>query len=228
MAWLHNIEVKFEMVEALELYCRNTGASRREAMEYALSSLPTYHGTLELPGWAEKIQQSFIEQRQPFVLNYRDASDRFFQWTICYAEFATHEGNLYLDFWSQETQGNLDIEPLQHNWSVRLDRIISVETVPAIGEWLPKLDAIEVEFHLYGALSYNYAKESGNQKPDDILSDRLDANTRKVVRRVTSTFWFMREIFAYSDDCQVISPASVIRMILAKTQKLINRYTGIS
>jgi hypothetical protein len=225
MAWLHNIEVKREYIEALETYCQNTGANRREALEFALSHLPTFGGLPELPGWAAQIQEGFIAQSRPFALNYRDASDRTFGWTVRYAQFTTYEKRVYLDFWADETEGNQDIEPLRHNWSVRLDRVVSIDPIPVEGEWRLGLDTIDVEFYLYGGLSYAYAKETGGLKPDDIATERLDANTRKVTRRISNTFWFVREIACYWDDCRVIRPDSVRAMVLAKGRKMLEGHS---
>lgn len=223
MAWLHNIELSENAIQALEEYCQNTGASRRDALEYALSSLPTFTGILEIPSWADKIQK-FIDNKQPFILNYRDASDRAFSWTVRYAEFKFREKRNYLEFWAEETQNNQDIEPLRHNWCVRLDRIVSVEIDPTNGEWREGLDTVEVEFCLYNGLSYAYAKETNGVKPDDLSSERLDANTKKIVRRINNTFWFIREVVRYLDDCQVLSPPSIREMVLEKATRLINRY----
>jgi predicted DNA-binding transcriptional regulator YafY len=225
MAWLHNIELRQEFLESLEMYCRNTGATRKDALEYALSHLPTFQGTPDLPVWAAQIQEQFIERKRPFILNYRDASDRAFSWTVRYAEFVTHEKRSYLDFWADEQEDNQDIEPLSHNWCIRLDRIVSVDPVPSGGEWRQGLDTVEVEFHLYKGLSYAYAKETQGLKKGDIVSIRLDADTRRVVRRISNTFWFIREIARYVDDCQVIAPDSVRSLILDKAQRLVGRYS---
>lgn len=226
MAWLHNVEVREEFIAALDLYIQNTGATRKEAIEWALGQLPTYKGAIELPGWAEQIKTQFIDKQQPFALNYRDSSDRTFSWTIQYAEFTTHEKRTYMDFWANETEQNQDLEPLQHNWCVRLDRIVSVEPVPASGEWRDRLDTIDIEFHLYNGLSYAYSKETNGFKAGDIVSERLDANTRRVVRKVSSTFWFLREISAYLGDCLIISPSDVRQLVLAKAQKWLEKYKG--
>jgi predicted DNA-binding transcriptional regulator YafY len=32
---------------------------------------------------------------------------------------------------------------------------------------------------------------------------------RRVVRKVSSTFWFLREVMQYAEDCVIISPESV-------------------
>ncbi len=225
MAWLHNIELKQEFIEALEGYCQNTGATRKEALEYALSSLPTYQGVPELPGWAAKIKEQFIDTKTPFILNYRDSSDRSFAWTVRYAEFTTHEKRVYLDFWAEETEANQDIEPLQHNWSVRLDRVVSIEPVPAGGEWRDGLDTLDVEFHLLGGLSYAYAKETAGLKPGDVESTRLDADTRRVVRRISNTFWFIREVACHLNDCRVLKPDSVRKLVLRKARQMIENHS---
>lgn len=221
-----NIELKQDIVQALEVYCQNTGATRKEALEYALSHLPTFNGVLELPGWAHQLQEQFIDPKHPFVLNYRDAADASFAWTVRYLEFAVHERRTYLDFWADETAHNQDIEPLRHNWSVRLDRIVSVEPVLAAGQWKDGgLDTVEVEFLLFGGLSYAYAKETAWKKPGDFISERLDSDTRRVKRRISNTFWFLREIVAYLDAVKIVAPDEVRQLLVDKVHQLLVRYS---
>lgn len=225
MAWLHNIELTRELVLALDSYCTDYGVTRKEALEYALSHLPTFNAVLELPGWARRIQEEFIEPKLPFILNYRDAADASFSWTVRYLEFAVHEKRTYLDFWADETAHNQDIEPLRHNWSVRLDRIVSVEPVLASGLWRDALDTVDVEFLLFGGLSYAYAKETGWKKPGDFLSERIDSETRRVKRKVSNTFWFLREIVPYLDSAKILSPDAVRQVLLDKVHQLLARYS---
>ncbi len=224
MAWLHNVELSNEAIAAFDDYCQLTGKSRRDALEYVLSALPTFNGALDPPAWAGQIQE-FIDNKQSFILNYLDSRDRSFSWTIRFAEFTVREGRNYLEFWAEETAENQDIEPLRHNWCVRLDRIVSVDPVPLLDDnWRESLDYVDVKFLLFGGLSYAYAKDTGGFKFEDLVSERLDENSKRVVRRITNTFWFMREVVPYADDCKIVSPSSVVSLMKSKIDRLVALY----
>lgn len=96
-------------------------------LERAEPNLPLKHEIqrfLEAPlsPWRTKLEQC-IKRNHPFQISYQDASERIWHFTIRYAEIASHENRQYLDCWVEQTDGNQDIKQLQHNWSLRLDRI---------------------------------------------------------------------------------------------------------
>jgi len=130
------------------------------------------------------------------------------------------EERKYLDCWCEETQGNQDLPDLVHNWSLRLDRITEAAIIPIEGEWRSGLDQIEVEIHLVGGLAFAYQAKS-----EDVTNEWLeDRRIRRVVRRVSSTFWFIREVLRYTPDCVVMSPDSVRSRLKQKLKSLCHQY----
>jgi hypothetical protein len=67
--------------------------------------------------------------------------------------------------------------------------------MPIPGEWRSNLAEIEVEMYLFAGLAFAY-----QAKPEDNISEWLPdkARVRRVVRRISNTFWFSREVMQYS------------------------------
>lgn len=176
----------------------------RTEIERFLAHLP--------PAWRLAIDR-YILRQQPFQLSYQDAANRLFNFTIRHAKIAPHEKRQYLDCWCEETEGNQDIPELVHNWCLRLDRIQEAAVAPIEGQWLPNLAQIEVEMYLLRGLAFAY-----HAKSEDVANDWLEDQTgvRRVVRKVSNTFWFIREIMQYTPDCIIISPESVREQVKQK------------
>ena len=184
----------------------------RAEIERFLENLP--------PPWRLEIDR-YILREQPFQLTYQDAAQRLWNFTVRHAKVTPHEKRLYLDCWCEETEGNQDIEDLQHNWCLRLDRIQDAAVTPVEGHWLPHLDRIEVEMQLLKGLAFAY-----RAKPEDSENDWLpdQPRVRRVVRKVSSTFWFFREVMQYGEDCVIVSPESVRDRIKQKLLTLCHLY----
>jgi predicted DNA-binding transcriptional regulator YafY len=176
------------------------------------------------PLWRQEIDR-YIFSQQPFQLNYRDAADRLWTFTIRHAQITFREKREYLDCWCEETEGNQDLPELHHNWCLRLDRIPDAMT-KAIGQkWKPNLDTVEVEMHLYGGLTYAY-----NRKQADLVNEWLtdERQIKRIVRKVSNLFRFFRDIAPYYEDCLIISPDSVRDRHRQKIQSSIDRYVDKS
>ena len=174
-----------------------------------------------IPAWREKID-NLIKREQPFKLVYQDAGDRDWQYTVLYAKVKSIEKRLYLLCRCEETEGNLDVEGLRHNWGLKLDRIKEAEIIEVDRSWENDLQQIAVEFHLFGKLAYNY-----ESKPEDIsieVKTNNDRIYRKVVRNVFSTFWFFRDIAKYLESCEIISPENVRQKFITKIELLSRNY----
>jgi predicted DNA-binding transcriptional regulator YafY len=184
----------------------------RAEIEHFLENLP--------PPWRLTIDR-YILRQQPFQLTYQDAAERLWNFTVRHAKVSPHEKRLYLDCWCEETEGNQDIDKLHHNWCLRLDRIQDAAVTPIEGQWLPQLDYIEVEMHLLRGLAFAY-----QAKPEDSENDWLPdkARVRRVVRKVSSTFWFFREIAPYWEDCEIVSPESVRDRVKQKLRLQCQQY----
>jgi hypothetical protein len=169
--------------------------------------------------WRQTLDR-YIHQQNPFKLLYRDAAENSWSFTIRHAAIVTHDRRQYLDCWCEESKGNLDIDELKHNRSLRLDRIPEAAITNAAGKWRSQLDKISVTIHLLGGLAFAY-KAKPNDREDEWLSDRP---VRQVVREINSTFWFMREILPYGEDCIIMAPDSVREKFMEKLRSLCQNY----
>jgi predicted DNA-binding transcriptional regulator YafY len=172
------------------------------------------------PAWRSEIE-GYIRRQQPFQLSYQDAAERLWSFTVRFAQMTHHEERKYLDCWCEQTTGNQDVEELQHNWSLRLDRITDATISPISGKWLSKQDEILVEMHFLHGLAFAY-----QAKPQDMINEWLPERerVRRVVRRVSSTFWFIREVLRYAPDCVIVSPQSVRQRFKDKLIALYQHY----
>ncbi len=186
----------------------------RQQIEKFLDNLP--------PPWRLKID-SYIRRQQPFQLSYQDAANRLWSFTVRHAEINHREKREYLECWCEETEGNLDIVELMHNWSLRLDRIPEAAIVPIDEKWLPSLDYIEVEMHLFRGLAFAYKSKSNDIIPPEWLEG--DKRVRRVVRQVSNTFWFFREVLQYGADCVVVSPEKLRSRIKQKLLETLEHYS---
>lgn len=177
-----------------------------------------------LAPWRLEIDQ-YIRRQTPFQLTYRDAADRPWSFTIHHVRITPYERRQYLECWCEETEGNQDLLELQHNWTLRLDRIPDAALNTVQGQWRPDLDYLEIEMHLLKGLAFAY-----EAKTTDIHNEWIrDRNppVKRVVRRVSNTFWFFREVFRYGEDCIIVSPAPVQERFKQKLHALCEAYNLI-
>ncbi|MCG5060710.1 MAG: WYL domain-containing protein [Limnoraphis sp. WC205] len=165
------------------------------------------------PAWRLEINR-LIKRQQPFQLFYQDATGRPWEFTVRYAEFATHEEREYLDCWCEETAGNLDIEPLQHNWSLRLDRIPEAAVIPIKQQWVSGLDRVPVEIHLFNRLAFAYQIKTNEDEIVEWLTDQ--PRVKRIIRSIYNTYWFGREVLQNAPDIVVISPQNIRQRLREK------------
>lgn len=171
------------------------------------------------PAWRRDIDR-YIQRQQPFELFYQDATGTPWHFTVRHARIVPHETREYLDCWCEETEGNLDIKELQHNWCLRLDRIPEAAIEPVAGKWRCDLDRVTVEMHLFHRLAFAY-----KAKPEDEVSERsADKKVKRVLRPISNTFWFIREVLRYGEDCAVIAPDKVRQKIKEKVAATYKHY----
>lgn len=184
----------------------------RTEIEGVLDNLP--------PAWRLQVD-SYIQRQQPFQLSYEDAAHRVWNFTVRHAKVTPHEKRLYLDCWCEETEGNLDVEQLRHNWCLRLDRIQDAAVMAISGEWHSGLAQIDVEMHVFSGLAFAY-----QAKPEDKINEWIpdSVRSRRVVRSISFTFWFIREVMQYTPDCVVVSPDSVRSLVREKIKTLCQHY----
>ncbi|WP_071516168.1 WYL domain-containing protein [Geitlerinema sp. PCC 9228] len=174
--------------------------------------------------WRLEIER-YIRRQQPFQLFYQDATEQSWTFTICYAEINTHEQRQYLDCWCEETQGNEDLPELRHNWCLRLDRIPEASVVSVDKQWRTDFDRVEVEIHLFDRLAYAY-REKENDRALEWLSSQ--PGVRRVMKLIYNTFWFMREVSQYGENCIIVSPKQLRDRFLEKIQRLYQRYEQLN
>lgn len=177
---------------------------------------------LETPiaAWRQEIE-ALIRRQTPFQLAYRDAADRLWQFTIRHARLNMRDRRQYLECWCDESNENQDLPELSHNWTLRLDRIPDAAMLAVEGVWRSSLDEIEVEIHLFEGLAFAYQARQG-----DVINEWVDRTppVRRVVRRISSTFWFFREIRPYGKDCEIVAPDSVRDRFRRELQEMCDRY----
>ncbi len=170
--------------------------------------------------WRLQIDR-YILRQQPFQLSYQDKAERVFNFTVYHAKITPHEKRQYLDCWCEETEGNFDIPELCHNRSLRLDRITEATLSEISGKWRSQLDEIEVEIHFLNNLAFAYSP-----KPEDKTVVWLPTQHRvkQVIRRISNTFWFIREVMQYTPDCVVIAPENLRNRLKQKILTLCQLY----
>ena len=170
------------------------------------------------PTWRQTIDK-LIAQQQPFRLTYQDATERPFTFHVLHGQIMHIEKREYLVCYCQESEENQDIEPLCHNWTLRLDRIQEAAVTKIDQPWAKDLARVAVTFKLYGGLALGYVI-----KPEDDFVSELEGDSRRVVRKIFNTFWFFRDIARYWEECEIIQPPSVRKIICQKIKNLAQRY----
>lgn len=175
-----------------------------------------------LPEWKNKLQ-NLINAQKPFQLSYADAQGEVSVHNVRYAAIVPRERHQYLDAWVEETDITTDLPELAHNRSFRFDRITNAGVAPIEGEWRTAgLDTVVVEFQLSGRLAHAYEPRSADIDDSWLYSA---VPTRMVARRISSTFWFVREILPYGKDCIVVSPSDVRDRIQKELIAAVNNYS---
>ena len=173
--------------------------------------------------WRHTIDR-YIKQHQPFQLQYLDAAEHPHEFSIYYAKVTAHDKRLYLDCWCEDIARTDTVLALQHNRSLRLDRIPPEAAItPIQGKWRSELDQIHVTFNLSGNLAFAY-----KPRDEDIDNTWLDCNPpiRQIIRKINNTFWFYREIMPYAEDCEIIEPEDVREKFKEKVRSLYLKYSS--
>ena len=178
---------------------------------------------LARPGVSWRAQlDDCLRRHRPFRLAYEDAAGVIWNFTVRHAQIVRHEERQYLDCWCDETERNQDVEALRHNWSLRLDRIPEEAVISLVeGHWQPELDRVAVEFRLLNRLAVGYR----SKREGDWVNEWLpEGEARRVVRRVSSTFWFFREVRRYGADCEIVGPLEVRDRFVADLERAVENY----
>ncbi|WP_310483901.1 WYL domain-containing protein [Chamaesiphon sp. VAR_48_metabat_403] len=182
--------------------------------------LDSFVGGQQLASWRVQIDR-YIKRQQPFRLSYQDAKEQIWTFTVYFAEIVARDEHEYLDCWCEENNSG-DISELQHNWSLRLDRITDAAIVKIDRSWRSGLDTIPVEIYLFGGLARSYQSKKNRDDVNEWLDESMQV--KRVVRSISSPFWFKREIFRYGKDCEVISPQRMRDAIVLEIKTMQQRY----
>ncbi len=172
-------------------------------------------------GWRIEIDR-YCEQKQPFRLLYKNPqSANPEEYSVRYAEIAFHEKRFYVGAWCEEALETPDYPELMHNRCFRFDRIQAI--LPISGEWRDLgLDSLLVQLHFYRGLIKAYEFRLGIDEREEIGD-----GVRKIWRRTSNPFWLLREIRAYGEDCEVISPESARRQARMDAQQMLANYSKV-
>jgi predicted DNA-binding transcriptional regulator YafY len=172
------------------------------------------------PTAAWRIQaEEYINEKQPFLVLYRNPKGENLAYTVRYAEISFEEKRFYLEIWCEETDDikNPDYPELIHNRCLRFDRIQSI--VPTDGQWRQEgLDYLKVYLHFYRGMVKAYDPRARD------ISNEVVGDIRQVVRNVSNPFWLMREVSRYWEDCVIVSPDSVRDRFRQKLIALCGQY----
>ena len=171
--------------------------------------------------WRMELDQ-YIRRQIPFRLTYQDAAGRLLTFNIRFARIIFYEKRQYLECWCEETEGNRDLPELRHNWTLRLDRIPDAALSTVQGPWRSHLDVLEVEMHLLQSLAFAYEAKAADLSHEWVSAH--DPPARRIVRQVSNTFWFFREVFRYGEDCLIVAPDVVKTRFKQKLLSLCRSY----
>ena len=163
----------------------------------------------------------YRQKQQPFYLLYHNSQGQDLEYTVRYAEVRFFERRFYLLVWCEETQ---DVEndipelpELWHNRCLSFDGIRSI--VPIGGDWRGQLDSLKVYLQFRGWMVKAYKR-----KPGDDLEDETVGEVRNIVRKVVSSFWLIKEVLRYENDCVILAPESMRDRLKQKIRTLCGLY----
>ncbi|MEM1368368.1 MAG: WYL domain-containing protein [Cyanobacteria bacterium P01_H01_bin.15] len=173
-----------------------------------------------VPKWQLEMDQ-YIRTQQPFKLSFYDAADQLHSYSITHGQIKFSDRVKYLFCRCQETVKNILIADLEHNWSLRLDRITDAVITPLNAQWQTDLDKIVVEFNLYNSLAFSYQEHN-----DDIYLEFIDTDNtyRRVLRKIAFTQTLFTDLNNLGENCQLISPKHVCTEYVRTLQRWIQHY----
>ena len=176
-------------------------------------------GQQQTEAWRVLVEQ-YRNDRQPFIILYRNAQDEELEFTVRYAEISFEDKRFYLEIWCEETEDikNTDFPETIHNRCLRLDRIKAIAKTH--GQWRDEgLDYLKVYLHFYKGMVKAY------EPRDRDIENEVLGDVRQVVRRVSNPFWLIREVLKYGGDCVVVSPEQLRSRIKQKLLETLEHYS---
>lgn len=173
--------------------------------------------------WRDTIEQA-INARQPFVILYRGNKDVSSHYVVKYAEIRQIFGNWYVDIRSDDAvSSSKDLPELRENRSLRLDKIDKIVSTILPIPWAEDgLQSIIVSMKFFDEDAAFYERH-----PDDIdVSECVDdaVKYRMVRRKVTNSWWFIRDILRHGDNAVILSPNELTKKAEDRFQRAVGRY----
>jgi predicted DNA-binding transcriptional regulator YafY len=75
--------------------------------------------------------------------------------------------------------------------------------------------------HIFGRLAFAYQTKTEDAK-NECLADKQ--GVRRVVKRISSTYWFIRKVLQNAPDIVVVSPDNVRDRLRQKVRSLCTQY----
>ena len=165
--------------------------------------------------------ERYIHDRQAFRVMYKNSQGQTLEFTVRCAEIMFREKEFYLEIWCEETEDlpeedQRDFPELVHNRCLKFSRIQSL--IPIEEPWRDSLDFIEVQLQLEKDLVKAYERKTRD------IDDREVNGKRIITRKVSSPFWFIREILPYGNRCIVLTPESLRNRIKQMLLDLCQQY----
>lgn len=205
-------------------------------------------GQAETP--LRKQLEDFIARKQPFVLDYMNGVGQTQRLTVLYACIRAQERRSYLEIRTKESTGNREIGPLSHNWVLRLDRVAALEPVGLVGAgaaesgaiddlealmsmpvaaeeaWAGELEHVVAILRMTGALARSYQLRADEDLGTEITFDSRTKRTERLVkRRVTSSFWFLRDVLRFGGECVIEGPQELRALVAREAGRMAKAYS---
>ncbi|MEB3329429.1 MAG: WYL domain-containing protein [Candidatus Sericytochromatia bacterium] len=189
------------------------GPTQRMAVyaELSRSELP-FRGVIE----------DAIASRTPVVFQYVGLKGTPSQYLARHLQLTIRERRWYVDIYS-DSKPSLDIPALANNRCLRLDKVVSAVPVLHAEPWVPALASVEARLRLYGTDARYYERHADDLDVGDLL-EGPDTPEREVRRRVTFSWWFVRDILRHGGACRVESPPELVDAVASHLRQAVARY----
>jgi predicted DNA-binding transcriptional regulator YafY len=189
------------------------GPDQRMAVyaELARSELP-FRGVIE----------EAIAHRTPIVLQYLGLKGTPSQYLARHVELTIRERRWYVDIYTED-KPSADIPELAHNRCLRLDKIVSAVPVLHAERWAPELSSIVAQLRLHGEDARYYERHDDDVHVGDLV-ETAAVPERAVMRRVTFSWWFVRDILRHGSACRVEGPPALVEVVAGHLRRASERY----
>jgi predicted DNA-binding transcriptional regulator YafY len=163
-----------------------------------------------------------IARRTPIVFQYLGLKGTPSQYLARHVKLTIRERRWYVDIYTEDKPSN-DIEALSHNRCLRLDKVISAVPVLHAEPWVPELSGVEAHMRFYGDDARYYERHEDDLHVGD-MTECPEGAEREVRRRVSFTWWFVRDILRHGGACKVEGPPALVDAVAGHLRRAAARY----